>query len=124
MYVQGGLSAINDAVYVSAGHLAKDAEEHGSEGYKRALILVTDGAEESSVNRTEHLLLLLREKKIRVYAIGFPQVLGQQGVKVQERARKFLTRLADESGGRVYFPVTTTDVKSVANSILIDIRSQ
>jgi Ca-activated chloride channel family protein len=124
MYVEGGLSAITDALYVSAEHLAKKGEKPGSEGYKRALILITDGAEENSYFRMERLLSLLREKKIRVYAVGFPQALMRQGFKVQERAKNYLTRLVEQSGGRVYFPETSNDVKAVANTILSDIRFQ
>ena len=123
MYVEGGLSAITDALYVSAEHLAKKGEIPGSEGYKRALILITDGAEENSYYRMERLLSLLREKKIRVYAVGFPQVLIRQGLKVQERAKNYLTKLVEQSGGRVYLPETSNDVKVVANTILSDIRS-
>jgi len=60
----------------------------------------------------------------QVYAIGFPQALGRQDVKKQERARKYLSRLADKSGERVYFPATKTDIENVANSVLNDIRNQ
>jgi len=121
MYVEGGLSAITDAVYMAAERLDKNG---GSEGHKRALILITDGADEASFYTMERLLSLLCEKEVRVFAIGFPEALGQQGLKVQERARKYLIRLADESGGRVYFPTTKTDVENVANSVLNDIRNQ
>src|SRR6266850_771883 len=121
MYVEGGLSAITDAVYMAAEHLDKNG---GSEGQKRALILITDGADEGSFYKTERLLSLLREKEVRVYVIGFPQALGQQSLKVQERARKYLIRLADESGGRLYFPTTKTHVEKVASSVLHDIRNQ
>jgi Ca-activated chloride channel family protein len=123
MYVEGGLSAITDALYVSAEHLAMKGEKAGSEAHKRALILITDGAEENSNYRMERLLSLLREKNIRVYAVGFLQALIRQGLKVQERAKTYLTRLAEESGGRVYFPETSNDVKAVANTIFSDIRS-
>ena len=122
MYVEGGLSAITDALYVSAEHLAKKGEKAGS-GHKRVLILITDGADENSYYRMERLLSLLREKKIRVYAVGFPQALTRQGLKVQERAKNYLTRLVEESGGRVYFPETSNEVKAVANTIFSDIRS-
>ena len=121
MYVEGGLSAITDAVYFAGERLDKKG---GSDGHKRALILITDGADEGSFYKTKQLLSLLREKEVRVYAIGFPQALGRQGVKSQERARKYLIRLADESGGRVYFPTTKTDVENVAHSVLNDIRNQ
>lgn len=124
IYVEGGLSAITDALYMAAEHLSKDGEKEGSEGHKRALILITDGADERSYYRRERLMALLREKKVRVYAVGFPQALERQGVRVQERARKYLTTLASESGGRAYFPVSEAEIEIVANSVLNDIRAQ
>ena len=123
MYVEGGRSAINDALYVAAQHLAKRSEKPGAEGHKGALILITDGAEETSYYQTVALLSLLRENKIRVYVVAFPQALATQGLKVRERARKYLSRLVEGSGGRAYFPNTSDDVKLVARTVLMDIRS-
>ena len=120
MYVEGGLSAITDALYVSADHLSKNGERF--EGYKPALIVITDGGEENSYYRMERVLLLLGEK-IRVYAVGFPQALERQGLKVQERAKNYLIKLVEQSHGRAYFPETSSEVKSVANRMLSDIRS-
>jgi Mg-chelatase subunit ChlD len=124
MSVEGGLSAITDALYVAAEHLAKDAEKNNSDGHKRALVVITDGLDENSFITVEKLLTLLREKQIRVYAVGFPQAVASQGIRFEERARKYLTRLADKSGGRVYFPATAADIKSVSSSLLNDMRSQ
>ena len=123
MYVEGGLSAITDALYVSADHLSKNGERLSSKGYKLALIVITDGGEENSYHRMERLLSLLGEKKIRVYAVGFPQALERQGLKVQERAKNYLIKLVEQSHGRAYFPETSSEVKSVANRMLSDIRS-
>ena len=121
MYVEGGLSAITDALYVSADHLSKNSERF--EGYKLSLIVITDGGEDNSYYRMERVLSLLGEKKIRVYAVGFPQALERQGLKVQERAKNYLIKLVEQSHGRAYFPETSSEVKSVANRMLSDIRS-
>jgi len=123
MYVEGGKSAITDALYLSARHLVEKTEKPGAEGYKGALIVITDGAEESSYYRMEALLSLLREKNIRIYVVAFPQALVLQGLKVQEKAKSYLKRLVEQSGGRVYFPTNSDDKKILANTILSDIRS-
>jgi hypothetical protein len=123
MYVEGGLSAITDAVYFSARHMAEKGETPGTESYRRALILITDGAEESSYYRLGPVLSLLREKKIPVYVVGFPQALERQGLKAQERAVRYLNKIVESSRGRAYFPKTSAEIETVANTILSDIRS-
>jgi VWFA-related protein len=124
MYVEGGRSAITDAVYVSAEHFATDEQKRGSDTRKQAIVLITDGAEENSYYTTDKLLSLLRGKHLAVYAVGFPQAVERQGPRFPERARDYLTKLTEQTGGKVYFPVDGTDANVLANSILNDIRRQ
>jgi hypothetical protein len=111
MYVEGGLSAITDALFLS-------------EDQKRALVLITDGAEESSFYKKDQLLSILRERDIRVFIVAFPRALSSQGTKVEERARKYINSIAEQSGGRAYFPATDDELSTVARSVLNDIRSR
>jgi Mg-chelatase subunit ChlD len=119
MYVEGGLSAITDALYVSAKHLIEIAD---SREEQHALILISDGGEESSFYKKEQLLSMLREKNIRVFIVAFPEALSSQGMRVEERARKYINSLAEQSGGRAYFPATADELNSVARSVLNEIR--
>jgi Mg-chelatase subunit ChlD len=119
MYVEGGLSAITDALFLSAKHLIEVAEDQ-----KRALVLITDGAEESSFYKKDQLLSILRERDIRVFIVAFPRALSSQGTKVEERARKYINSIAEQSGGRAYFPATDDELSTVARSVLNDIRSR
>jgi Ca-activated chloride channel homolog len=119
MYIEAGRSAITDALYVSAEHLVKKR----SESYRRALIVITDGAEENSHYRIEKLLTLLKENKIPVYVIGFQQALARQGSKVEKRAKKYVDRLVEESGGSAYFPKTFAELKIITNEMMKSIQS-
>lgn len=117
MYVEGGSSAIVDAVYFSIQHFSQDRRPNGS-AVRRALIVLTDGDERSSFYKLEQLLKLVLEKNIKVYVIGFNQALKLQGLNTQKRATNLLNRIADGSGGRAFFPNSIVEVRNVANSIL------
>ncbi|MDQ3665448.1 MAG: VWA domain-containing protein [Acidobacteriota bacterium] len=121
MYVEGGSSAIVDAVYFSIQHFSQDKKPNGS-AVRRALIVLTDGDERNSFYKLEQLLELVREKNIKVYVIGFIQALRLQGSNTQKRATNLLNRIADRSGGRAFFPNSIVEVRDVANSILGEIR--
>jgi Ca-activated chloride channel family protein len=124
MYIEGGLSAILDAVYQSAQHLAENNRVNTLAQQRRALVLMTDGAEENSYYRMEKVLSMLREKGIKVYVIGFPKAVRSQGARVEERAGKFLNRLAEESGGRLYLPASKAEELKAAQEIIAEIRNQ
>jgi Ca-activated chloride channel family protein len=123
-YPQSGQTAIIDALYESAQYLAKNSKSDDV-GRRRALILITDGEERESRQKLEQLLALLRENKIQVYAIGImAQLEKDRGKKVSEKATSFLTNMAKETGGRVFFPQTVSELRSKANEMLNVIRNQ
>ncbi|HEX4899431.1 MAG TPA: VWA domain-containing protein, partial [Pyrinomonadaceae bacterium] len=86
----------------------------------RALILVTDGEDRGSRRRLDELLALLREKKIRVYVVG---LVTQLEKKSTARSTSFLVTLANETGGRAFFPKTVPELKDTANEMLGIIRN-
>ena len=121
MFVEGGASAIIDAVYFSANHLARNGKV-SDQPSRRVLILITDGDERSSHYKQDKLFDLLREKDVTVYVIGLVESLKQQGAPTQKRAMNFLNRLAGESGGRAFFPVSRSEVVRIASGLLEDVR--
>lgn len=123
MYVEGGSSAIVDAVYFSLQHLLEENSADRSAS-RRVLILITDGDERASHQTLEKVLKLAREKRVSVYTIGLVHALNQQGANTKKRATNLLKRLTDESGGRAYFPETMAEVRNIAGGILDDIRKQ
>jgi Ca-activated chloride channel homolog len=129
LFVEGGQTAIIDAVYQTA----KKVEQHQNSGKKedikrRALILVSDGDDRSSIYQEEQLFKLLRDSNVQIYAIGFIGELSQKpeanSVSRQEKARSFLTRLAEETGGKVYFPESLDKLPQIASDISGELRTQ
>jgi len=118
-YIEGGLSAVVDAIYLSAQKLA-ELKDTG-QLRRRILILVTDGEDRVSFYKQDKLFELLGENNIQVFTIALTNELKPSS---RDKAMKLLTRLALDTGGRTYFPDSKTDIERVAAEIINDIRMQ
>lgn len=119
LFTEGGQSAIVDAVYLTAQSLIK--RKVGTQLRRRAMILVTDGEDQRSYFKQDELFKLLGEADIQIYVIGFVKEL--RGT-VKDKAVALLTRLATDTGGRVFFPTSVSELTNIATEITRDIRTQ
>ena len=120
LYVEGGQTAVVDAVYLAVEKLSKQASPD-DKPRRRALVLVTDGEDRNSFYKVEQLLSLLGSTDIQIYAIGF---IGDVKMKAAAKAKDLLSQLATDTGGRAFFPDTAGEVKNIADQIINDIRTQ
>lgn len=129
MYIEGGRTAIIDAVYLAAEKVDEYKRENSPiDGRRRALILVSDGEDRSSYYKEQQLFKLLRELDVQIYTIGFIDDLDTDGNFIrkspQKKAKNFLKRLAAETGGKAYFPKSTSELPSIARDIARELRTQ
>jgi len=129
LFVEGGQTAIIDAVYQTAKKVEQYQNSSKKEDVKlRSLILVSDGEDRGSSYKEQQLFELLRELNIQIYTIGFVDDLSKEpesnGTSRQEKARTFLTRLAQETGGKVYFPNSISELPQIAADISGELRTQ
>ncbi len=127
-YVEGGQTAIIDAVYLSAEHVAQYKKGNDDDRRRRALIVITDGEERGSFYKREQLFARLREEDVQIYVIGFVNELDKDSGLIRkskrEEAVNLLNRLAKETGGRVFFPESLSDLPKIADEIVRDMRTQ
>jgi Ca-activated chloride channel homolog len=111
----GGGTAMYDALYYACrDKLAKSPQ---LSSVRRAIILVSDGEDNSShVTREEAIEMALRANTI-VYTISTNFPGGGNGDKV-------LQRIADATGGRAFEPFQLSDVANAFAEIQDDLRSQ
>lgn len=122
IYLEGGQTAILDAVYQSAEYLAQNSFADTS-ARRWALILITDGEDRESRHALADVLQLLHEKKIQIYAVGLmAQLEKDKGKKASQQAASFLTNLATETGGKAFFPQSADELKANAGDMLNVIR--
>lgn len=129
LYVEGGQTAVIDAVYLSAEHVAEYKKGDDSDRRRRALIVITDGEDRASIYSQERLFSRLREADVQIYVIGFVNELDRQDGGLikkssREKAVNLINKLATETGGRAFFPQSLTELPQIANEIVRDLRTQ
>ena len=129
MYIEGGQTAIIDAVYLAAQMTDEyEKSRNPNDKKRRALILVSDGEDRDSYYNVEQLFELLRESDVQIFAIGFVKELSEEGGFIskspQKKAKAFLERLAEETGGKAYFPTALGELNGIAADIASELRTQ
>ncbi|NBO65118.1 MAG: VWA domain-containing protein [Acidobacteria bacterium] len=122
MFTSGGTSLL-DAVIATADY----AHEKGK-NRRKALIIITDGLERNSSVKEKEVLDAIKENEVQVYLVGFiddeEDTKSFFGKSPAKKARDLLTRLADDSGGRAFFPRDLAEIPGIATRIANDIRTQ
>jgi len=127
-YVEGGQTAIIDAVYLSAEHVSEYKKGDEGDRRRRALIVITDGEDRNSFYKQEQLFSRLREEDVQIFVIGFVNELDKEAGLIRksprEKAVTLINKLATETGGRAFFPESIADLPQIANDIIRDLRTQ
>jgi Ca-activated chloride channel family protein len=85
---------------------------------KRAILLITDGVDNSSKHTIAEAVEATKRSGVAVYTVGLLSVSG--GVKAEES----LVRIADASGGRAYFPSNVDEARGYMERVARDLREQ
>ncbi len=127
-YVEGGQTAIIDAVYLSAEHVSEYRKGDEGDRRRRALILITDGEDRNSFYKPDQLFSRLREQDVQIFVIGFVNELDKEAGFIRksprDKAVNLINKLASETGGRAFFPESISDLPQIANEIIRDLRTQ
>ena len=127
-YVEGGQTAIIDAVYLSAEHVSEYRKGDEGDRRRRALIVITDGEDRNSFYKQEQLFSRLREEDVQIFVIGFVNELDKDAGLIRksprDKAVNLINRLASETGGRAFFPESISELPQIANEIIRDLRTQ
>ncbi len=118
-----GGTALRDAVMASLDHVKLGNRD------KKALLVITDGEDNSSRYTSEELMEKAQKSNAVIYTIG---LLGSDETsnlfKIRggeaHRAAKVLKELAEATGGEAYFPKSLDEVESTCRQIARDIRNQ
>ncbi len=129
MYIEGGQTAVMDAVYLAVAQVQEyEKSEKADDRKRRAIILVSDGEDRDSYYTEPQLMQLLRESDVQIFVIGFVDDLQKEGGFIskspQAKAKGFLERLASETGGKSYFPKSVGDLPDIAKNISSELRTQ
>lgn len=107
-----GTTALYDAIDVGLSHLK------GSSLTKKALVVISDGGDNSSIKRLGDVAKEANQSGAILYAIG---VYDPEDADADPAA---LRRLAGETGGEAFFPQDLSEISSICESIAHDLRTQ
>jgi Ca-activated chloride channel family protein len=128
LYVEGGQTAIIDAVYLSSERVAEYKKGDDNDRRRRALIVITDGEDRNSFYKEPQLFQRLREEDVQIYVIGFVNELDKDAGFIRksprDKAVALINRLATETGGRAFFPQSISELPQIASEIVRDLRTQ
>jgi VWFA-related protein len=141
----GMFTKFNDALYLAAN------EQLGKVQGRKAIIVLTDGIDSGrgSVS-AERAFRTLIEEEVPVYAVSKTRIQGQaereeleyymksssgsvnqlriDGIKLTlaelEASERYLTRIAEETGGRIFLPDSFDDLDEVYQQVAEELRSQ
>jgi VWFA-related protein len=116
-----GETALYDAVNLSVDHL------RGGKRDKKAILLVSDGEDNSSKYSMGKVVEALRQSRVTLYAIGLLQENDQYGGLLKtpssKKAKEALKQFAETTGGQAYFPKSVDEVADLCKHIAHDLRS-
>lgn len=126
MYVQGGQTALIDALYLSTEYLTEKARPAEADARLRALVLISDGEDRQSRYKAEDLSKLLGQSGVQVFCIGLVGETdnGFAARGKRDKAKAFLERLASQTGGRVFFVLKTNELEEAVNEVAEDLHAQ
>ncbi|HEY0322217.1 MAG TPA: VWA domain-containing protein [Pyrinomonadaceae bacterium] len=109
-----GSTAIWDSVWVTS----EDVLSQTSDKTRRAIILLTDGADTSSQKKMSDAIDRAVKNDVVVYVIGIgdPEYGG-----INEGSLK---KVAERTGGRAFFPDDETELRAAFTQIQLELRSQ
>jgi Ca-activated chloride channel homolog len=91
---------------------------------RRVMIIISDGQDNESEHTREEALSMAQRAEVTIFAISTSQGGSKAGTGPNSRGDKVLTRLAQETGGNVFFPFEASDLTANFQEIARELRSQ
>jgi len=113
-----GQTALYDAAYLG---IEKVKQGHHQ---KRALLLISDGQDNSSRYTYGELRKLLKEANVQIYCIGIVEMGGGAGSTLDMQGQSILEEIAQVTGGKAFFPRSAAELEDSTTRIALELRHQ
>jgi Ca-activated chloride channel family protein len=118
----GGSTSLHNAIYVALKELKKVKAVNEEDVRRQALVVFSDGEDTSSLVSFDEVLDLAKRSETAIYAIA---LRGADSQTKGFREAEFVMRtLAQETGGRAFFPGRIEDLSGVYQQIADELASQ
>ncbi|MDR0310790.1 MAG: VWA domain-containing protein [Acidobacteriota bacterium] len=122
--VVAGKTHLYDAVYLGV------EKAHAGTRSKKALVVITDGNDDTSFYSLKELISKIQESDVQVYCVGLLDDMPKKGIFgrwLNSESKKYhdaLVRISEETGGNAFFPQEAPEIRGIVEEIARDLRSQ
>ena len=114
-----GRTALLDGIYLALNNMKQGKNS------KRALLIISDGGDNSSRYTEREIKNLVKEADVQIYAIGIFEPASARGRTAEELSGpSLLSEIAEQTGGRQYPVENLNELPDVAANIGIALRNQ
>ena len=113
-----GQTALYDAAYLGIEKVKQGRHT------KRALLLISDGQDNSSRYTYGELRKLLKEAGVQIYCIGIVEMGGGAGGTLDMQGQAILEEISQVTGGKAFFPRSGAELEDATTRIALELRHQ
>jgi len=115
-----GRTALLDAVYLALHTMKKKAVNP-----RKALLIISDGGDNSSRYTETEIKNLVREADVQIYAIGIFEPVSSRGRTAEEMSGPgLLQEISEQTGGRAFGVENLGELPDIAAKIGLELRNQ
>ena len=122
--VPGGSTSLYTAVYIALRELKKTESRGTDDLRRRAVVVLSDGEDTSSLVAYDEVLEAAKRSETAIYAIGIRSKDANAFGKGYGQADYALRQLTTQTGGRVFFPSSVDELKTIYALIAQELSSQ
>jgi VWFA-related protein len=121
--VANGSTALRNAIYIALKELKKIRAATEQDIRRQAIVVFTDGADTSSLMDFDELLDLAKRSETAIYPIGLRSPT-EISARTYADTDYSLRQLAQQTGGRAFFPTRIEDLAGVYAQIADELANQ
>ena len=113
-----GQTALYDATYLGIEKVKQGRHS------RNAILLISDGQDNSSRYTYGELRKRLREAGVQIYCIGIVEMGGAAGGTLDMQGQAILEEIALTTGGKAFFPKSGAELEEITTRIALELRHQ
>jgi len=114
----GGQTALYDATYLGVEKVKQGRHS------RNAILLISDGQDNSSRYTYGELRKRLREAGVQIYCIGIVEMGSGAGGSLDMQGQAILEEIAQSTGGKAFFPKSAAELEEITTRIALELRHQ
>jgi Ca-activated chloride channel family protein len=113
-----GQTALYDAAYLGIEKVKQGRHN------RHAILLISDGQDNSSRYTYGELRKLLKEAGVQIYCIGIVEMGGGAGGTLDMQGQAILEEISQVTGGKAFFPRSAAELEDATTRIALELRHQ